>query len=278
MSIPSSAERMRVQRSEDYPFLESLIGPPAPYNSPRHLHEELEIALNPDRPWHYYCRGATYHVPPDVVLFTPPEEPHAVSSLEKGSSYYFGLRIHPEFLESTISEMAERPHTLPLFSELLVDDATFSYQLLTLHSSLWEERNSRLEQDALLQHIVLRLLRQSTSRLSWRPPGSEPGAVGAARMYLQEHYWENVSLQQLAEQVHLSAFYFSRIFQSAVGFPPHAYQTQIRILHAKELLRKNIPLAEAAKRTGFHSQSHLGWHFKRLVGITPGEYAHDCHL
>ncbi|GCE25873.1 hypothetical protein KDA_13570 [Dictyobacter alpinus] len=67
-----------------------------------------------------------------------------------------------------------------------------------------------------------------------------------------------------------------RSLENALGFPPHAYQTQIRIIHAKKLLADNLPLTEVALRTGFHSQSHLGWHFKRLVGITPGEYALDC--
>ena len=54
--------------------------------------------------------------------------------------------------------------------------------------------------------------------------------------------------------------------------PPHAFQTQVRVARAKALLLRGWPISQAAAHTGFADQSHLTRHFKRLVGVTPGQY------
>ena len=58
-----------------------------------------------------------------------------------------------------------------------------------------------------------------------------------------------------------------------VGLPPHAYQIQLRVARARELVAAGVPLAEVATMTGFADQSHLTRLFKRVVGIPPGQYA-----
>jgi transcriptional regulator GlxA family with amidase domain len=51
----------------------------------------------------------------------------------------------------------------------------------------------------------------------------------------------------------------------------------VRVYHARDLLRERLPIAEAAMRTGFadsapSAQRHLHRHFKRIIGVTPGQY------
>ncbi len=276
MNTHSPYERMMVRRPVEYPFLESITGPPLPYKSPLHLHEELEIGLNPGRNWQFLCRGKKYCVPPSAVLLTPPEEPHSASSPETGKKYYIGLRLSPAFIRTTLAEMTERPQSMLFFPELLIDDAAFTFYMLSFHHVLHDTPSSRLEQDALLQDIILHLVRFSTNSFTFPTTGQEPEAIQLTKAYIQEHYSENISLHALAQYVHLSPFYFSRVFHKAVGLPPHAYLTQVRISHAKKLLANGASLAEVAMRTGFHSQSHLNMHFKRFVGITLGQYLRDC--
>ncbi|GCE25870.1 hypothetical protein KDA_13540 [Dictyobacter alpinus] len=216
MNISTSSQRMHIHQAKNYPFLQRIVGPPSPYRSARHLHEELEISLNPGRIWHTVCRGKTHHISPNAILLTPPEEPHIAFSPEQGSTYYLGLRIHPASLTDMLSEMTERPQTMLFFPELLINETIFSQHLLALHSMLETGQNSRLEQDALLQHIMLHLIRVSSSHIFLHSSGQEPGAIKIAKMYIQEHYQENISLQQLAQQVNLSPFYFSRIFHAAL--------------------------------------------------------------
>jgi AraC-like DNA-binding protein len=57
-----------------------------------------------------------------------------------------------------------------------------------------------------------------------------------------------------------------------MGMPPHAFQTQLRITRAKEMLRRGWPISRVALEAGFADQSHLTRHFKRLLQVTPGQY------
>ena len=63
--------------------------------------------------------------------------------------------------------------------------------------------------------------------------------------------------------------------RAEVGLPPHAYLDSVRIRQAERLIRAGRPLAGVAAEVGFSSQSHLTRQFKRLVGVTPGQYARD---
>ena len=70
----------------------------------------------------------------------------------------------------------------------------------------------------------------------------------------------------------MSPFYLARLFHKVVGLPPHAYQVQRRINHAKRLIRLGVKLSDVAVDCGFTDQSHLSRNFKSALGATPGAY------
>ncbi len=63
-----------------------------------------------------------------------------------------------------------------------------------------------------------------------------------------------------------------RVFRQETGLPPHTYLIQLRINQAKAHLQAGETIAEVAAATGFSDQSHLTRRFKRIVGVTPGQY------
>jgi AraC-like DNA-binding protein len=97
-------------------------------------------------------------------------------------------------------------------------------------------------------------------------------AIQRARDYLHDNYAESIALDELAQVAGLSPFHLCRLFRREFGLSPHAYQTHVRLSHAKHQLLRGMPLKDVAAATGFYDQSHFGWHFKRLVGVTPGQY------
>ncbi|NEQ55828.1 MAG: helix-turn-helix transcriptional regulator, partial [Leptolyngbya sp. SIO3F4] len=58
--------------------------------------------------------------------------------------------------------------------------------------------------------------------------------------------------------------------------PPHAYLNHVRVHQAKRLLASGHSITDAALSTGFADQSHLHRHFKKMVGVTPGQYVRGC--
>ncbi len=98
------------------------------------------------------------------------------------------------------------------------------------------------------------------------------GIIDLTRTYLNHHFSDPVDLSQLGRRVGLSPFALLRMFQAHVGLSPHEYKTQLRIKKAKLLLRSGVPIAEVAMETGFCDQTHLTRQFRRIVGLTPGQY------
>jgi AraC-like DNA-binding protein len=94
-----------------------------------------------------------------------------------------------------------------------------------------------------------------------------------ARDFLHDHHDRAVSLEELADEAALSPYYFCRRFGETFGLTPHRYHLMLRLNRAKSLIAEGIDLAAAAQMTGFADQSHLGRHFKRCFGFSPGIFA-----
>ncbi|MFR0874996.1 MAG: helix-turn-helix transcriptional regulator [Bilophila wadsworthia] len=99
------------------------------------------------------------------------------------------------------------------------------------------------------------------------------GTIDIRPAYLEEHSGEPVSLDQLGEVAGLSKYYLLRSFTKQKGISPYRYLETIRIAKARKLLERNVPMIEVALQTGFADQSHFSRFFKRLIGVTPRQYA-----
>lgn len=91
--------------------------------------------------------------------------------------------------------------------------------------------------------------------------------------YINEHFRENLSLQDIADYASLSPYYFTRVFTAETGFTPHQYLIATRISFAKYLLQSGeMPVKEIAFNSGFSSESAFCSTFRKREKVTPGEY------
>lgn len=104
--------------------------------------------------------------------------------------------------------------------------------------------------------------------------GSERSADAfrKAIAYLRKNFTEPITLGDLEAVTGCSMFRIIRAFRSEVGTTPHAYIMELRVRQATVLLDAGQHIIEAAADAGFADQSHFTKHFKRVYGITPGEY------
>ena len=105
--------------------------------------------------------------------------------------------------------------------------------------------------------------------------GTLPRAkLRAVAEYIEEHLDAAPSLQELAAVARLSVYHFARQFKRATGLPPHQYVIMRRVERARQLLQAgtDLSLAEVAACAGFSDQSQFTHHFKRVVGVTPGQF------
>jgi AraC family transcriptional regulator len=127
--------------------------------------------------------------------------------------------------------------------------------------------------NVLAFHLIRHLL--GRRRLAGRADGVLPRRkLETVIEYIIENLEGNLTLKQMAALVHISPYHFARQFKTTTGLPPHQYVITRRVERAQQLLRGNgdLGLAEIALRVGFSDQSQLCFHFKRIVGITPGQF------
>jgi AraC-like DNA-binding protein len=199
-------------------------------------------------------------------------EPGETWTCQPEDVIFHHLSIDPTWLRQKATELFHREKSLLHFPDQICSDVSLSRSLCTL-AAVSLTSASRLYQEETLLHLLAQLLLPHSQdagaprKSSWEHP-----AIKRAKDYLRAHYAEEVSLQDLAMVADLSPFHFARVFRQAVGMPPHAYQTQLRLASAKALLARGFEAGYVAHETGFADQSHFTQQFKRHFLVTPGNY------
>ncbi|MFY9417094.1 MAG: AraC family transcriptional regulator, partial [bacterium] len=101
--------------------------------------------------------------------------------------------------------------------------------------------------------------------------------IAQAKRYMAQHFAKQLTLEEVARQVHLSPYYFSRLFKEREGLTFIEYLTNLRLEEAKRLLLKTEDKIEAiARRVGYGEANYFSRLFKRKVGMSPSEYRKHC--
>ncbi|MEX2469419.1 MAG: helix-turn-helix domain-containing protein [Pseudohongiellaceae bacterium] len=94
-----------------------------------------------------------------------------------------------------------------------------------------------------------------------------------AQEWLQDNYSQPVRINELARRFRLSVRSLNRRFKSATNSTPLQFLQDVRINHAKDLLKQsNLVVAEVADRVGYQDSSYFTGLFKKLNAVTPNEY------
>ncbi|MEM6253562.1 MAG: AraC family transcriptional regulator [Cyanobacteria bacterium P01_D01_bin.156] len=171
---------------------------------------------------------------------------------------------------------SDRVELIPHFGT--VEDPLLQGILLTLKQEMIiSGLNTPLFVDQLKTTLVMHLLRSygvRQAKIATYADGLPRHKLNQVKDYITAHLDQNLGLAELAQQVGMSQFYFSRLFKQSMQVTPHQYVIQQRVEQAKQLIQKGqLSLVEVALECGFSNQSHLNRHFKRLLGVTPKEVA-----
>jgi len=258
-----------IWRPRDFASIELHRGSGITLEYPRHWHDEFYLCAILDGAAYVDCPGRSIFTPRGTLAMVPSGEVHANRKLECTFRCIF---MEFKALQGALEQFMEQNIPGLNFRTKLIDDAPTIASFLQLHRSL-EKPSSRLGRDHSLLIFLHKLLaRHSTASITLSRDGDEDSAVRRSKKFLDEHYAERVSLQELARLVGLSPYHLNRSFCRKIGMPPHAYQLQMRIARAKSALRAGSSIAGVALATGFADQSHFTRVFKRLVGDTPAQY------
>ena len=104
-------------------------------------------------------------------------------------------------------------------------------------------------------------------------PAQADGPARQAARFIQSHLGEDLSLQRIADEVHLSASHLIRLFRAELQHSPHEYIVLMRLDRAKYLLKTtDLPVKNIAAEVGYRTESSFTGAFTEKIGISPRKF------
>jgi AraC-like DNA-binding protein len=214
-------------------------------------------------------RGKTEQLVDGDVMLAEPGEAHRNLVVPRPQNFRV-LFVEPALFENMAKENGLR--RTPHFRALSVPHAELKQAIYRLCDSFEASATALEQQSHLLQCVQLAFAHTEETRPA-AVSGYNHEAIQRAQAYLHEQFSEPVSLDELSAVAGLSSYHLVRSFTRRFGLPPHAYQIHLRVERARALLAAGAPLAAVASLVGFADQSHFTRHFRRIMNVTPANYA-----
>ena len=193
----------------------------------------------------------------------------------------YDVLVHPKnVLHREFVDLHKRQEIFNLFVNSSVDfDINESFVLKDNTGNIrriftmlhYHVNNQDYMQDEIVSQLLY-LLMTYLRKSSAEQPSLEYGVFDRIIEYVQENYMNELTVKELAEYVHVSESYLSRLMSSRIGISPMKYVNQVRIESAKQALKTDRPIDDIAALTGFKEPKYFSTVFKRLTGKTPSKY------
>ena len=247
-----------------------------------HHHDFYEVYFFLSGNVQYIIESRSYLLTPgDVLLISPMELHQPLFGSEHREYERIVLWIDRQFLEGFSlpgqSFTACFDTSSPNHSNLLRPEGVQRQFLLFLLEQLISESSTEdpyQEMAALsyLAQVLVNLNRLALQQRRGDPVAAPDSVVYDILGYINDHYSENLTLDDLANRFFISKYHLSREFQRLVGSSVHRYIVQKRLVMAKQMLSEGTPSSEVYQHCGFGDYSNFYRAFKAEYQISPKEF------
>ena len=237
---------------------------------PNHFHDYYVVGFVERGARCLWCRGRTYDLAAgDLILFNPRDN-HYCAPVNGELLDYRAVNIPADVLQRAAKEITGREDA-PYFSQPVVRQGEATHALRALYDAVWRWAPALEKQEAFF-YLLEQLLSDYAVPLAQADLPEQNAQIRALCIHMEQHYAENITLDELANRMDCGKSYLLRLFAKQVGVSHYRYLQNIRLGQAKKLLEAGVPPVDAAGLTGFSDQSHFTHYFKDFIGLTPGQY------
>ena len=254
----------------------------ATFNVPPHRHDFYELYCLLSDSYVYHVENSQYTLVPGTLILVRPGESHwpeiegAPRDIER-----IVLWLNPQFVSSLSIFL---PHTLGTIGSNLQDEHLIvpeekTYQvILGLLYSLLYEKNRADADSAYLCHLILsqllihinRVLNQRSKPQPQSKPSTRYEEIMKVHEYINEHFREPVSVNELAQRFFMDKNTMTRQFKRIIGMTPGDYIRRKRLETAYTLIRQGYGVQHAGLTCGFTDYSAFYRAFRQNYGFSPG--------
>lgn len=232
------------------------------HKSRPHAHAFFELELCLSGEGYVSINGIDYPLQRGVLYFNGPMDFHAITDATGG-----GIELwHIAFLDT-----AEHQHILNCavssIGALREEELAKICALAEIAAD--EQKNAPVESTQVADFCFEAILALAARALTKVEAPAE-NAIEKAIGFIQAHFNENITLQQVADHVGFTSPHFSSMFHQKVGISYKKYLTTVRVSHAVKLFRTtSMSATDIALEVGFNSYSGFARAFTQIVGVSP---------
>lgn len=229
-----------------------------------HRHDTYTLAITTKGVQSFNYRGEMRHSLPGQVIILHPDELHDGQAGTEEPFAYKAINIAPSEFQQVLNGAP-----LPFITKGVSSDPRLQAVAWRLLGDLNQGLTLNQYEDEMFNLAILLQQLAGHSRLKSQPNFK---AASLAKAYLDDHLFDEVSLDQLAIIAQFSKWQLSRDFRELFGTSPHRYQILRRLHKAKEMMLGSIGLADVALACHFSDQAHFTRQFKAAFGLTPKQW------
>ncbi len=272
----------KIHRSEDNSSVFLWINR-EPGNFSLHWHSTLEIIMPLQNGYAVTINKTEYHLKEHEILIIPPGELHELTPPSTGYRLVLLFDLAGLSKFKGFTRLFSRPTLAgPITPESMPEIHAKERDLLIQIAEEYANGDDLAEPSILamlIQFFVL-LARNSEDTVPASLPAMQPNKqreyiekFNVVFDYIEHHYMEDVTLEEVAAQIGFSKFHFSRLFRQFTDTAFYDYLCARRIKAAETLLLDpNLPITEVALQSGFASISTFNRVFKKFKECTPTEF------
>lgn len=237
---------------------------------PNHFHEFYVIGFVEGGKRHLWCKGREYDLTAgDLILFNPRDN-HYCAPINGELLDYRAVNIQPAVLQRAAREITGDDY-VPHFTQNVVYQSDITHSLGELYDAILRKA-PKMEKEEALFFLLEQVLREYAAPFAEEDAARPNPQIQTLCRYMEEHFSENITLDELLSMTSFGKSYLLRSFTKQVGVSPYRYLQTVRLEKAKRFLEQGTAPVEAAAMAGFADQSHFTNAFKSFIGLTPKQY------
>jgi AraC-like DNA-binding protein len=252
---------------------------------PWHWHPEIELTLVLEGEIAYQVNDSLYHLKAGEGLFCNTNVLHAGHGYDGGDCSYLSITFHPRLLYGYNSSVMQNKYMKHILESPALAGIHFTREkgwqqkvlegMEKIHDFSQEHPVSEeLQIQIILMQIWLEIFEHvEKSEIDYTENGRDTERIRQVMEYIQNHYAEKITLEDLAAQIHLCRSESCRLFKRYMNETMFDYLLDYRIERSLELLRSSsLDVTGIADTVGFANPGYYSRIFKRKMGCTPLEY------
>lgn len=237
---------------------------------PNHFHEYYVIGFVEGGRRHLCCKGQEYDVEMGDLLLFNPRDNHFCGPINGEILDYRAVNVPVDVMNRAVLEIMGEEFT-PHFTQNVVRQSEIAQSVGVLYDAILDNE-PKLKREEAFFFLLEQVLREYATPFEDAYVTSPDEQIQMLCDYMEEHYAENISLDELLSMTSFGKSYLLRVFTKQVGVSPYRYLQNVRLDRAKKLLEQGVAPVDAAVTTGFSDQSHFSNFFKEFIGLTPKQY------